>query len=337
MVNPVICEVTRGERVESIHRGAFAVVDADGHVVDTAGSVTVPVFARSSLKAMQALPLVESGAADAAGLTARQLAVVMASHSGEPGHVDCVRSVLSAGGLTEGALGCGPHWPRDMDVAIALARRQGRPGRIHNNCSGKHAGFLLASRHRGLTTGDYLAPDHPLQAEVRAIIGDLVDGELTSDVCAVDRCSAPTYAAPLRGLALAFARLATGRGLPPGRAAAARRLLAAAMAEPWHTAGTDRVCTKVMRMAPGSVYVKGGAEGVYVAAMPHAGLGMAMKCDDGAMRAVEPLLAALIARHLGPGAEGERRQLASLTTSALTDLNGAVVGSVRLPADGPVR
>jgi L-asparaginase II len=333
MINPVICEVTRGHRIESVHRGAFAVVDASGATVHAGGDVETPVFARSSLKWMQALPLVESGAADRFGLTDRHLAVATASHSGEPGHVACVRSMLAAAAVPESTLQCGPHWPRDIEVALALGAHGGRPGRIHNNCSGKHAGFLLAARALGFETASYLDPAHPLQVQIREAIADLSGAVLAGDVCSVDGCSAPTYALPLRTLATAMARLATGSGLTPSRAAAARRIVNAAMAEPWYVAGTGRTCTAVMELGAGRIYAKTGAEGVYVAALPQAGLGLALKCDDGAARAAERLLPALLTRHAG-GPPELASALSALTSRPVRDFNGAVVGTLRARLDG---
>jgi L-asparaginase II len=323
MINPVIAEVTRGTRVESVHRGAWAVVSADGRVVESAGDIEIPVFARSALKLMQALPLVESGAADAAGFGTHELALACASHSGEAQHVATAERMLAAAGLGESALGCGPHWPRRIPDILAVGRA-GEPSRLHNNCSGKHAGFLVTARHRGESVADYLAPGHPLQAEVRAIIESLAGSVLEGDVCAVDGCSAPTYAVPLHGFAHAFARLATGAGLAPTRAAAARRLMDAATAAPWYTAGTGRACTGMMEAAGGRIYVKTGAEGFYVAALPSEGLAIAAKCDDGAARAVEVLLPALIGRYL-PDAEA----LAAMDRVPVDDWNGRLVGEVR--------
>jgi len=329
MANPVICEVTRGSRIESVHRGAFAVVDASGALVDAAGDVDVPSFARSSLKLMQALPLVESGAADAAGLTDAQLAVAVSSHSGEPGHVAAVRAMLTAAGVSEALLGCGPHWPRDIDVALAIGAAGGRPERIHNNCSGKHAGFLVAANYLGFDTGTYLKADHPLQQRVRETIAELSGAKLVGDVCSVDGCSAPTYALPLRALAGAFARLAGGTSLPATRAEAARRLMTAAAAEPWYAAGTDRTCTRVMALGEGRLYAKSGAEGVYIAALPREGLGLALKCDDGAGRAAEQLLLALLTRHLARAAPSLSGALSALRSRPVRDFNGSVVGTVR--------
>ncbi len=331
MVNPVIAEVTRGARIESVHRGAYAVVDAAGRVVASAGDIETPVFARSALKLMQALPLVESGAAAAAGFGERELALACASHSGEAEHVATARRMLAAAGLGEDALGCGPHWPRRVPDIVAVANGPGAPSRAHNNCSGKHASFLVTARHLGAPLADYLSPDHPLQAEIRFVIESLSGAPLVGDVCSIDGCSAPTFALPLQNFATAFARLATGEGLAPERAAAARTLMSAAMALPWYTAGTDRLCTALMEAGAGRLYVKTGAEGFYVAALPAEGLAIAAKCDDGAARAVEVLLPALILRHLDAPAR-VADPIAAMARAAVRDWNGTIVGEVRAVA-----
>ncbi len=329
MSNPVIAEVLRGRRVESIHRGAFVAMDAQGRIIDQGGDIGAPVFARSSLKLMQALPLVESGAADAFGFRNHELALACASHSSEPGHVETAAHMLVAAGLGEGALGCGPHWPLfSADTVAAMVGTGQRPTRLHNNCSGKHAGFLCTCVHLGEDVSSYLDAAHPLQADIRGTIADLTGYALEGDVCAIDGCSAPTFAAPLSGFAQAFACLATGEGLGRERARAARRLMDACIAEPWHVAGTDRFCTRLMLAGEGRIYAKTGAEGVYVAALPREGIGLALKCDDGASRAVEVRLAALIASLLTTD-DPLQPALKALSQAPIRDFNGREVGRIR--------
>ena len=331
-VNPIMCEVTRGTRVESVHRGAFAVVDAAGGIVEAAGDVDAglrPLFAEADAGPA----LVESGAADAAALSTEALAIAAGSHSSEPGHVATVRTMLDAAGVSENDLGCGAHWPRDVEVAVELGAGGGRPGRIHNNCSGKHASFLLTSRHRGVTIADYLAPDHPLQREVREIIADLSGAPLSGDVCSVDGCSAPTYALPLQNLAGAFARLIGGHDIGTVRADAARCLMSASMAAPWYVAGTNRFCTRVMEAGQGAIYAKTGAEGVYVAAVPKAGLALALKCDDGAPRASEICLASLLSQVLRQTAPELADAVAAMARRPVKDFNGTIVGVRRVPGN----
>ncbi len=171
-----------------------------------------------------------------------------------------------------------------------------KPGQLYNNCSGKHAGFICACCHTGTDTEGYVGYDHPLQQEIRGIMESLTGSILGHDNCGVDGCSIPTYASPLKGLAHGFAKMTTGVGLEPIRAKSAKRLMQACMAEPWYVAGTKRACTALMQAAPGRIFAKTGAEGVFVAAIPEQGIAMAMKCDDGATRAAESMVAATLAR-----------------------------------------
>ena len=295
MANPVVVEVLRGARVKSRHRGAGAVVDADGAVALAFGEVDEPVFPRSAVKALQSLPLVESGAADALQLSEAEIALACASHSGAAEHVETAAAMLAKAGLDVAALACGAHWPLGEDASRALARAGQAPSPLHNNCSGKHAGFLCLACASGWETKGYEQAAHPVQRAVKAAIEDVTGAALGEDVCATDGCSIPTYAVPLRALALGFARLATGAGLAPGRAAAARRIFAAVAANPAMVAGEGRFDTEVMRLFGPRVFVKTGAEGVYCAALPELGLGLAVKADDGATRAAQVMIAALIA------------------------------------------
>jgi L-asparaginase II len=328
MDNPVLVEVMRSGLVESRHRGAIAVVDADGGSTFSIGDVEAPVFPRSAVKALQALALVESGAADQYGLTPQELAVACASHSGEAGHVTAVQSMLARAGMEESALRCGAHPPINRSAAEALFRVGLQPSAVHNNCSGKHAGFLCLSCFLGADTGGYCAASHPVQREVRSVIEHMSGFALTDDRCAIDGCSVPTWAVPLRNLALAFARFGTGRGLGPQRAAAAARLRAACGAHPWHVAGSDRFCTEIMQLLGPRVFVKTGAEGVFCMALPAEGLGIALKCDDGASRAAEVAATAMIAR-LTALTEAQRAAVERFLQPPLRNWNGIVVGTIR--------
>ncbi len=328
MSNPVLVEALRGGLVESRHRGAAAVVDADGAIVFTIGDVTRPVFPRSAVKPLQALPLVESGAADRDAFGDEELALACASHSGEPAHVEGVTCMLAKAGLDASALACGTHWPSSHAAAFALART-GAPSALHNNCSGKHAGFLCVACAMGIDHAGYWRPEHAVQRTVLAVLEDLTGAVLPEDCRAVDGCSVPTWAVPLQNLARAFAKFGTGRGLGPERAAAAARLRAACAQKPWYVAGTGRFCTEIMRLLGPRVLVKTGAEGVYCGALPQQGLGIAIKCDDGAGRAAEAIMAALIGRFL-PMEDQERGTLAAFARPALRNWNGIEVGGLRV-------
>jgi L-asparaginase II len=227
MGNPVVAEVTRGGRIESTHRGAGAVVDADGRVVLAFGDAERPVYPRSAVKALQALPLVESGAAHRLGLSDKEIALSCASHSGSEEHVATARAMLAKAGYDEDVLECGVHWPLGEEEARALARLGRTPTALHNNCSGKHAGFVCLSCDMGVAPKGYVAPDHAVQREVTAAIEGMTGARLSEDMRGVDGCSIPTYAVPLIALARGFARLGTGQGLSPIRRNAVARIRAA--------------------------------------------------------------------------------------------------------------
>lgn len=329
MQNPVTVEVTRGNRVESRHRGMGVVVDGGGKTLFSFGGVEGGVFPRSACKAMQALPLVESGAADAFGFGNKELALSCASHSGEDEHVALAASMLSRAGHDGSVLECGAHWSSHQDVLIHQARTLDKPTALHNNCSGKHAGFVCTCAHAGYEVEGYVGYDHPLQAEIRGTMESLTGATLGSDNCGTDGCSIPTYAVPLKGLAHGFAKMLTGHGLEPVRARASRRLIDACMAEPFYVAGTKRACTKLMQVAPGRIFAKTGAEGVFVAALPDQGIAVAVKCEDGTTRAAEAMVFALIARYFEKGSE-TRETLMGMANRSMKNWNGIHVGDVRV-------
>jgi L-asparaginase II len=328
MSNPVLVEVTRGSLVESRHRGMVVAVDGEGRVVFEAGEIEAPVFPRSACKAMQALPLVESGAADAYGFGNRELALACASHNGEDAHAALAAEMLGKAGQGEEALECGAHWAFDQGPLIHQARTLSRPTALHNNCSGKHAGFVCAACHSGMNFKGYVGYGHPLQQEIRGIMEGLTGAVLAHDNCGTDGCSIPTYAVPLKSLAEGFGRMLTGRGLEPVRARAARRLIEACMAEPFYVAGTRRFCTELMEVAPGKIFAKTGAEGVYCALLPDQGISVALKCEDGAGRAAEIMVAATLARFFPQDSE-TRHRLAAMADHRLTNWNRIEVGRVR--------
>lgn len=333
MANPVLVEVLRGDVVESRHRGSVSVVDADGAVVMEAGDVDLPVFPRSAVKAIQALPFVESGAADAYGFGDREIALACASHSGEPGHVELASSMLARAGLDGEALECGAHWPTSQDAMVELARSGGSPRSLHNNCSGKHSGFLCTCCHMGVDHHGYVAAGHAEQELVREALESVTCAVHEPERRGTDGCSIPTYAVPLKSLAFGFARMATGNGLPEKRARAARRILTACMAEPFFMSGTGRNDLAVISAGAGRVFVKTGAEGVYCGAIPELGLGIALKCDDGTSRASETAVAAMLASLLSHDEELAEK-LRNLAHRPFSNWRGIHVGDLR-PA-GPL-
>ncbi|MCY6381570.1 asparaginase [Hoeflea prorocentri] len=327
MTNPVVVEITRGGRVESRHRGSALAVDADGKTLFSVGNVDQPVFPRSAVKAMQALALVESGAADALGFGDRELALACASHSGEPRHAALAADMLKATGKDKSALECGCHWPMSQDAMIDLARSGSEPSQLHNNCSGKHAGFVCAACHLGVDPTGYVNYDHPIQIMIREILADLTSDHFGVDNCGTDGCSIPTYAVPLTSLAAGFAKMNAGQGLGPVRARAARRLIDACMARPYYVAGSKRTCTRLMETLPGRIFAKTGAEGVFCAVLPQEGISIAVKCDDGAKRAVDAVVTALVARFLDTD-DMVREKLLVQANRTLKNWNRIEVGTI---------
>jgi L-asparaginase II len=280
------------------------------------------------VKAIQALPFIESGAADAYGFGQRELALACASHSGEPEHTELASAMLAKAGLDASALECGAHWPSRQAATIDLARAGGSPSALHNNCSGKHSGFLCTCTHAGIDYAGYVHAGHALQEMVREAMETVTGAAHDEEHRGTDGCSIPTYAVPLRDFARGFARMTTGNGLGVLRAKAARRLMSACMAEPFLVSGTNRADVALMEAAPGRIFVKTGAEGVYCAALPELGLGIALKCDDGASRAAEIMIAAVLAKLLSKD-EPVSAKLDEQANPIQKNWNGISVASLR--------
>ena len=331
MSNPVLVEAVREGRVESRHRGSVAVLDAAGATVLALGDVAQAIYPRSAVKALQALPLVESGAAAHYGFGDEELALACASHGGEPNHVAVAERMLARAALDGTALECGAHWPLHQPSAQALARSGRSASALHNNCSGKHAGFVCVACATGADHRHYVDPAHPVQREVKATIEALTGLQISNEP-AVDGCSAPNWPVPLAALARAMARFGTGENLGAERAKAAARLRGACAAQPWFVAGTGRFCTVVMEHFRTRVFAKTGAEGVFCGALPQLGLGIAIKCDDGASRAAEVTMAAVIARLL-PLSDADRAVLDRFVHPKLRNWNGVEVGALRPTVD----
>jgi L-asparaginase II len=326
--DPMLVEVTRGDLVESRHRGACAVVDARGKVVLAIGDIAQPVYGRSALKPLQALPLIESGAAEHFGLGDREIALACGSHRGEAVHVAAVAAWLARIGMTAEALDCGAHPPLDGAAAQELVRRGEAPSALHNNCSGKHAGFLTTARHRGEPVRGYIAAEHPVQQRVLAALAAMTGVDLAAAARGIDGCGIPVVALPLVAIARAMARLADPADLPAERAAAAGRILAAMTAEPLMIAGSGSFTSTLMASAGAQLCLKPGAEGVFCAALPEQGLGVALKIADGAGRAAEVAIGAVLVR-LGILDESRAAHLAPLLRPTLRNVAGRAIGEIR--------
>jgi L-asparaginase II len=301
---PILVEVRRGNIVESRHRGVVVVSEPDGKIIALAGDPDYITSTRSTIKPFQAIPLITSGAADRFDITSRELAVACASHNGEPIHTETAARILERAGLSESALLCGAHRPYSEEAAKKIECEGGSFTQLHNNCSGKHAGMLMTAVHRELSTAGYVSIEHPVQ---RAIVSAFARAAgLGEDLPAgIDGCSAPTFGVPLRALALGFARLAgagaAGGELDSDTAEAAKRIVEAMILNPEMIGGDGEFDTEVMREAHGKLIAKVGAESVYsVGVLPceryPRGLGIAIKIDDGAKRAVSPAVLETLAQ-----------------------------------------
>ena len=319
MSNPIIVEVTRGSIVESRHRGAYAVCNVHNEIELSTGDIETPVFPRSAIKAFQCFPVIESGAADAFGFNDEEIALCCASHNGEADHVRVARSMLHKAGIAETCFECGAHWPTHRQATYDLVRAGEAPKDVHNNCSGKHAGMLALAKHLGVASKDYVKPEHPVQLAIARTIERLCDVDLSAAPIGVDGCTVPTWALPLKNSALGFARLTTYE--------AGARIIKAARTYPFMIAGTGKFDTRIMQAIP-RLFIKYGAEGVYCGSIPHAGLGFAVKVDDGAPRAVEVATAAMLEK-LDVWTADEVAALKNFQHEALHNWNRIEVGEIR--------
>jgi L-asparaginase II len=294
--NPVLVEVTRGPMVESRHRGSAVIVNAGGTVVARWGDHMQPVYPRSAVKPLQAIPLLETGAAEAFGLGDSEIALACASHGGEKQHTEAVQRWLGTIGRGVADLECGAQWP--------------------------------SHEHMAEETAGYVRFDHPVQQRILGTLEAMCGLGLGNAPRGVDGCAIPTVAIPLENLAYGMARFGAPDDLPPARAAACRRIAEAVAAQPFMVAGTGRYCTEVMRVTGRAALVKTGAEGVFCASLPDYRLGVALKCDDGTKRAAEVMMSAVL-RHIGVLTRDMEAKLADWITVPVTNRNGAQVGDIR--------
>lgn len=324
-MNPNVIEVVRGSVVESRHRVHAAVVDAEGRLRASAGDPELITFFRSAAKPFQALPLVEDGACERFGLTLEELALCCGSHSGEPRHLRVAEAMLRKIGLDGEALVCGPHAPFHPATRRELAEAGLEPLRLHNNCSGKHAGMMALARAHGWEPAGYHRIEHPVQGRILAELVRWVQLPYDALALATDGCGAVCFALPIRNMALAFAGLATAarRGEP-----APAQVVRAMTTHPEMVGGEGRLCTELMLRCEGRLVAKLGAEGVYCVGVPGAELGIALKVEDGGKRAVGPAVLAIL-RQLDLISEED---LGALHAHAYPDVHntcGDVVGQLR--------
>jgi L-asparaginase II len=332
--NPILVEVTRGAAVESCHRGAACVYDASGARVMAWGTVDAPVFPRSAVKFLQALPFLETGAADYCRASFAELALAAASHNGEAQHVAVARAWMERLGLDESHFACGTHFPYDTGAAAELVRSGAAPTPLHNNCSGKHLAMLATALARREPITGYQEPAHPVQRRVRETLSELSGEDLTAAPIGIDGCSIPTWAISLAGMARAMALIADSRTLRVARQSAVRRLRNAITNNPFMVAGSGSFCTALIGRKGSEIYIKGGAEGVFCAAMPELGVGLALKIDDGAKRAAEVAMAAVL-RYLEVLDDADWTALAQFVAPRICDRAGHEVGAIRVASGWP--
>ena len=329
-VSPRLLVVRRGQEEESFHRGRAVVATATGETVLSIGDIEAPVFPRSAIKPIQAIPLVASGAAKKFGLSDAEIALACGSHAGSPLHVATAQSVLRKIGLSQNDLECGVHWPLDSGESRALAARGEEPTVLHNNCSGKHCGFLAFGAVRGLDVAGYTNASHPIMREVTKAISLMTGVELDESQACIDGCAIPAFSMPLVSVATGFARLGTGECLSPSLANSVARIRAAIVHNPIMLSGEGRFDTCVTAECRGEVFVKSGAEGVVAASIPALSYGLAVKIDDGAQRAATAVMANLLLQILEKDGIATANAIEALTGHArfqLKNWNGTVVGA----------
>ncbi|MGH2561375.1 MAG: asparaginase [Thermomicrobiales bacterium] len=327
-----LAEATRGGVVESVHAGVVVAVDSTGEVVAHAGDPERFAYIRSSAKPFQAISLVESGAADRFGFTPAELALCCASHSAEPRHQLAVAAMLAKLGLSESALQCGAPLPIDQAESGRILAGITPKSSLHCDCSGKHTGMLATCLHLGYATENYLEPDHPLQVELRRIVGEVCRIDAADLALAIDGCSVPTFGAPLRAFATAYAALAAPERVSPEagqrHAAAIDRLRAAMAAHPENVGGAGRLDTDLMCLSRGEIIAKSGAEGLICLAIPKEGLGVAIRVADGSFRA-HPAIVVATLEQLGIGTPALRDAIVARHSPKIRNHKGIHVGDLR--------
>ncbi len=320
-------EVFRENTLESWHRGAAVVVDSHGQTVLAYGDVERIVFPRSAIKMFQAVPLLESGAAEHFSLTAREIALACASHNGEPEHVQAVQNWLSSLNLSIDDLENGLSRPYSTKAFHELLEAGEKSTRAHHNCSGKHAGMLTMARYLGLDVHGYTHPEHGAQQVWMEVMSDFAGLDVTTMDCGKDGCGAPAITMPLTALARACARYADQSQLPKGRAQAVQKIIASISKHPWMIAGTGRCCTDVIDRTGGRVLVKTGAEAAYCGFIPDRKLGLALKIDDGSTRASQVALGQLLLK-VGAISDDEYQALGNYFKPVVTNSNKDKTGYI---------
>ena len=327
--DPIPVEVTRGTLVESRHRVHAALVNGDGDIVAAWGDIEQHIYPRSSIKPLQALPLVESGAADAFDLSVAELALACSSHQSEPMHTGTVSKWLARIGCSADDLECAGHLPRHDGAMLDLVRSRAPVTTIYNNCSGKHTGFLTTARHLGEPTKGYSSAAHPVQQRLAALLSELGGADLTDTERGIDGCGIPVIGMSLQALARAMGRMAAPETMDDKLGQAAKRIVEAMTTHPEMVRGTNGFDTLMMAAGKGRYATKTGAEGVHIAIVPRRRLGIAVKAEDGNTRASSVALGALL-DDLGLVPDNARGKLRRVMAPTVTNAAGKPVGEIRV-------
>jgi L-asparaginase II len=331
-MNPVLVNRWRGNAIENRHRGAVAVVESSGSVFATLGDVQRAVFPRSSIKFLQAIPFVESGALEAYDLDNQHIALACASHNGEPVHADLAQDWLSRIRCDHDDLECGAELPMHQATQFELMSEGRGPQRVHHNCSGKHLGMLSTCKQLGEQTQNYRLYNHAAQQRWFDVLESLSNTRVKQLPWGYDGCAVPTLAMPLQRIALAMARFGDLSRFTDTRRAAVERIHAALAAEPYMVAGKERLCTELMeRLAP-AILVKVGADGVYTAVIPEHRLGVALKIDDGDDGAARVALGAIL-NALGVLPADQAQQLGDYFMPSVNNSRGETIGRMEPSSD----
>ena len=316
-----------GYVIENVHAGSVAVVDLRGRLLWQAGDPHYPTFTRSALKPFQALPFVLSDGPARFGLTRDELALLCASHSGEAPHLAGVRSILGKIGLDDSHLECGCATPLHYEAVGEAAPQDRAWTQLHHNCSGKHSGFLAWCRLHDVPTRGYVEPAHPLQQAIRSTLADTAGLDAGQMAAGIDGCSAPNYAMPLSRLAHLYARLAQGAA-DPLLGGAMGMLFDAMTGRPDMVSGEERTDLFWMTAGGGDWVAKIGADAVQAIGIRSAGIGIAIKIQDGASRALHPATYSVL-EQLGLLDDALRALLERYRQPLLRNARGAVAGDVR--------
>ena len=283
-INPILVQRFRGDVLESFHRGVVCIVNAKKEVVFSLGDIKQICYPRSALKFIQVLPLLEDGGMEHFGFTMEEVAIMCGSHNGQLEHIKVVESILNKIGLTQDSLRCGAQYPTLTEDKNNLIKSDSKPQQIHNNCSGKHAGFLAYCVFKGLETSDYIDSNHPLQLRIKELTAEIHELPIEELMTGLDGCSAPIFSLPVYNQALAYTKLSNPESFFEGkRLDAVKTMVEAVTAYPFMIAGTNRYCTDLMELSKGSLLAKTGADGVYSIGFIGNNLGCCIKVDDGLM------------------------------------------------------